>query len=166
MRFSGPFATCDLKGLYLAGDKQLVDYHLDVDHGVPHCASRESFKGILFGKGRAVFDGRVHVARDAQKTDARLSNRNLLLSRAAEVDTKPQLEIFADDVKCSHGTTVGQIDPEALFYLRARGIGAPAARRMLCMGFAGEIIDALGPEPLRDQVAEQVGLRLEQAALE
>lgn len=161
VRFSGPHARCDLQGLYLAGDTQLVDYHLDVDHRSPHCVSRESFKGILHGKGRAVFDGRIHVAPGARKTDAQLSNRNLLLSRSAEVDTKPQLEIFADDVKCSHGTTVGQLEPEALFYLRSRGISEPAARRMLCLGFAGEIIDAVEPGPLRDYVAKQVGDRLE-----
>jgi len=108
----------------------------------------------------------VFVAVDAQKTDAALSNKNLLLSRNAEIDTKPQLEIHADDVRCSHGTTVGQIEPEMLFYLRSRGISAPLARRMLCLGFAGEIIDALGPEALREYVAEQVGQRLEQAPLE
>jgi len=166
VRFSGPHARCDLKGLYLAGDTQLVDYHLDVDHRSPHCVSRESFKGILHGKGRAVFDGRIHVAPGARKTDAQLSNRNLLLSRSAEVDTKPQLEIFADDVKCSHGTTVGQIEPEALFYLRSRGISELAARRMLCLGFAGEIIDAVEPEPLREYVAKQVGDRLEMTSPE
>jgi Fe-S cluster assembly protein SufD len=166
VRFSGPEADCELAGLYLAGDRQLVDYHLDVEHGVPHCTSRERFKGILYGRGRAVFDGRIHVARGAHKTDANLSNKNLLLSRSAEVDTKPQLEIFADDVKCSHGTTVGQIDPDVLFYLRSRGISELAARRMLCLGFAGEIIDDLAPEPLRDYVATQVGSRLEKTTQE
>jgi Fe-S cluster assembly protein SufD len=164
--FSARHAQCDLKGLYLAGDRQLMDYHLDVRHGVPECTSRERFKGILYGKGRAVFDGRIRVDVDAQKSDAQLSNKNLLLSRSAEVDTKPQLEIYADDVKCSHGTTVGQIEPEMLFYLRSRGISAPLARRMLCLGFAGEIIDALEAGPLRDHVTEQVGQRLEKAPLE
>jgi Fe-S cluster assembly protein SufD len=163
--FADRHASCDLKGLYLAGDRQLTDYHLDVRHRVPECNSRESFKGILYGKGRAVFDGRVLVDFDAQKTDAQLSNKNLLLSRNAEVDTKPQLEIFADDVKCSHGTTVGQIEPEMLFYLRSRGISAPVARRMLCLGFAGEIIDGLDTEAVRDYVTEQVGRRLELAPL-
>ena len=164
-RFSGEHAECELQGLYLAGDKQLIDYHMDVRHGLPNCTSRERFRGILYGKGRAVFDGLVYVARDAQKTDAEMSNRNLILSPNAEIDTKPQLEIYADDVKCSHGTTVGQIDPEMLFYLRSRGISAALARRMLCIGFAGEIIDALGPEALRDYVTEQVGERLERAPL-
>lgn len=166
VRFAGEHADCDLNGLYLAGDGQVMDYHLDVNHAVPHCASREAFKGILYGKGRAVFDGDVRVEVDAQKSDAHLSNKNLLLSRNAEIDTKPQLEILADDVKCSHGTTVGQIEPEMLFYLRSRGIAAPIARRMLCIGFAGEIIDALGDEPLRAYVADEVGRRLEAAPLE
>jgi Fe-S cluster assembly protein SufD len=164
--FADAGARCDLKGLYLAGDQQVTDFHLDVQHDVPGCASEESFKGILYGKGRAVFDGRVFVAKDAQKTDAHLSNKNLLLSRSAEVDTKPQLEIHADDVKCSHGTTVGQIDADALFYLRARGIRAPLARRMLCMGFAEEITQAIEPEALQTYVAGLVGERLEQAPLE
>jgi Fe-S cluster assembly protein SufD len=166
VRFAGEHADCDLKGLYLAGDGQVMDYHLDVNHAVPHCASREAFKGILYGKGRAVFDGDVRVEVDAQKSDAHLSNKNLILSRNAEIDTKPQLEILADDVKCSHGTTVGQIEPEMLFYLRSRGIAAPIARRMLCLGFAGEIIDALGTEALRAYVADEVGRRLEAAPLE
>ena len=163
--FSGERAECDLKGLYLAGNKQLIDFHMDVHHGLPHCTSRENFKGIVYGKGKAVFDGRVYVAKDAQKTDAAMSNRNLMLSENAEVDTKPQLEIYADDVKCSHGTTVGQIEPEMLFYLRSRGISASVARRMLCLGFAGEIIDALDNEPLQRYVSEHVGQRLESAPL-
>lgn len=165
VRFAGEHAECDLQGLYLAGDQQLMDYHLDVDHRLPGCTSREAFKGILYGKGRAVFDGRVHVAKDAQKTDAAMSNRNLLLSEGAEVDAKPQLEINADDVKCSHGTTVGQIEPEMLFYLRSRGISAALARRMLCVGFAGEILDRVKPDALRDQVTDLVGERLERAPL-
>jgi Fe-S cluster assembly protein SufD len=164
-RFSGEHAECDLQGLYLAGDKQLLDYHLDVRHGLPRCTSRENFKGVVHGKGKAVFDGLVYVAKDAQQTDAEMSNRNLLLSQNAEVDTKPQLEIYADDVKCSHGTTVGQIEPEMLFYLRSRGIPEALARRMLCLGFAEEIIDALGHAALEAYVSDVVGRRLEAAAL-
>jgi Fe-S cluster assembly protein SufD len=164
-RFRGEHAECDLQGLYLAGDQQLMDLPHRRDHAVPACSSRETFKGILYGKGRAVFDGRVVVAKDAQKTDAAMSNKNLMLSENAEVDTKPQLEINADDVKCSHGTTVGQIEPEKLFYLRSRGISAPLARRMLCLGFAEEIIDALHSDALRDLVSEEVGRRLETAPL-
>jgi Fe-S cluster assembly protein SufD len=159
-RFRGEHAECVLHGLYLAGDGQLLDYHLDVEHAVPNCRSEENFKGLLTGQGRAVFDGRVLVAKAAQKSDAAMSNRNLMLSEQAEIDTKPQLEIHADDVKCSHGTTVGQIEPEMLFYLRSRGIDASQARRMLCLGFAGEIIDRLGAEAVREHVAEAVGQRL------
>ena len=165
VRFAEEGAVCDLQGLYLAGDKQLVDFHLDVDHEVPGCSSREAFKGILYGQGRAVFDGNVQVRKQAQKTDAHLSNANLLLSRNAEVDTKPQLIIHADDVKCSHGTTVGQLDAEALFYLRARGIPLGVARRMLCLGFAEEVIDGLGPDALRAYASARVGALLDAAPL-
>ena len=159
-RFRGEQAECLLHGLYLAGDGQLLDYHLDVEHAVPNCRSEEQFKGLLTGAGRAVFDGRVLVAKHAQKSDAAMSNRNLMLSEQAEIDTKPQLEIYADDVKCSHGTTVGQIEPEMLFYLRSRGIDAARAQRMLCLGFAAEILDQLGAEAVREQVAEAVAQRL------
>lgn len=165
-RFSAPGAECDLSGLFLAGDGQHVDFHLDVIHAHRECSSRELFKGILFGEGRGVFDGRVLVERDAQGTNAQMSNRNLLLSRAAEIDTKPQLEILADDVKCSHGTTVGQIEPEMLFYLRSRGISAPVARRMLCLGFAAEVVDGLSCDALRAHVSEKVGGLLERAPID
>ncbi|SEB04158.1 Iron-regulated ABC transporter permease protein SufD [Thiothrix caldifontis] len=138
--FSGTGAHCDLNGFYLAGDKQSHGMHVDVIHNLPNCTSRERFKGILYGNSTAVFDGNILVQADAQKTDARLSNDNLLLSRDAEINTKPRLEIYADDVQCSHGTTVGQLDPEMLFYLRARGIPHEQAVTMICMGFAGAII--------------------------
>lgn len=138
--FVGRQAHCDLNGFYLAGDQQMQSMHLDVLHSVPDCTSRETFKGILYGQGKGVFDGNILVKKDAQKTDARLSNDNLLLSREAEIDTKPRLEIYADDVQCSHGTTVGQIDPEMLFYLRARGIPKAEATSMICQGFAAELI--------------------------
>ena len=157
VEFEGEGAVAELDGLYLAGDRQLNDIHLDVRHEVPNCESQERFRGILDGRGRAVFDGRVFVARDAQGTNARLSNDNLLLSRNAEVDTKPQLEIYADDVRCSHGTTVGQLDEAMIFYLRSRGIGPEEARQMLCLGFAGESIDAFSSEALKGRV--EAGLR-------
>lgn len=156
----GEGASAELGGIYLAGDRQLSDIHLDVRHNVPHCESRETFKGLLDGTGRAVFDGRILVARDAQKTAAALANDNLLLSRKAEVDTKPQLEIFADDVRCSHGTTVGQLDESMLFYLRSRGIGADAARHMLCLGFAGEVLDGFATEGVRERARDLLGRRL------
>lgn len=156
VRFRQPGGRCHLNGLYNVGDQQLIDFHVDVEHGVPGCASRERFKGILYGKGRAVFDGHILVDRQAQQTDAHLTNDNLMLTRNAEVDTKPQLEIYADDVKCSHGTTVGQLDPQHLFYLRSRGIDSVTAKKMLCAGFAGDIIDTIDLEPLRTHAAEHL----------
>ena len=163
--FEGEGAEAELDGLMLAGDKQLNDVHLDIRHEVPYCTSRENFKGILDGKGRVVFDGRILVARDAQKTDAQLSNDNLLLSRSAEVDTKPQLEIFADDVKCSHGTTVGELDSDMLFYLRSRGIPQAQATQMLCQGFAREVLDRLPSESLRARAGGLLAARLDQTRM-
>jgi Fe-S cluster assembly protein SufD len=160
-RFNAVGAVCELDGLYLVDDEQLADYHLDVDHAVPGCASRENFKGILYGRGRAVFDGRILVREQAQKSDAHLSNANLMLSRQAEIDTKPQLEILADDVQCSHGTTVGQLDSQALFYLRSRGLNEDQARRLLCMGFAQEILDRFETESLREALSESIHARIE-----
>jgi Fe-S cluster assembly protein SufD len=160
-RFAAPGANCELDGLYLAGEGQLIDFHLDVDHAVPGCDSRENFKGILNGQGRAVFDGRILVREQAQQSNAHLSNANLMLSRKAEIDTKPQLEILADDVQCSHGTTVGQLDPQALFYLRSRGLNEDQARRLLCLGFAQEILDRFETESLREQLAETIRQRVE-----
>jgi Fe-S cluster assembly protein SufD len=156
----GEGAVAELDGVYLARDRQLNDVHLDVRHNVPRCESRERFKGILDGMGRAVFDGRILVARDAQKTDAALSNDNLMLSRKAEIDTKPQLEIYADDVRCSHGTTVGQLDEAMLFYLRSRGIDADEARQMLCLGFAGEILERFSAEGVRQRARGLLARRL------
>lgn len=155
-RFDGPHASCELDGLYAVGAQQYTDFHLDVQHSVPHCRSRENFRGIIYGQGHAVFDGRVLVAKDAQKTDASLTNKNLLLSRNAEVDTKPQLEIYADDVKCSHGTTVGQLDPNQLFYLRARGINEQATRNMLCLGFAEAILAQVDDSHVHDFMRAQI----------
>jgi Fe-S cluster assembly protein SufD len=159
-RFSGEGAACEVDGLYLAGDGQLTDFHLDVDHSVPHCSSRENFKGILHGAGRAVFDGLIRVGVDSQKSQAHLHNANLMLSNQAEVDTKPQLVILADDVQCSHGATVGQLDPQALFYLRSRGIDAQQARRLLCLGFASDIIDRFETASLREQVGSELERRM------
>jgi Fe-S cluster assembly protein SufD len=165
-RFRHEGAECLLYGLYIAGDRQLTDFHLDIQHSAPGCTSREHFKGILYGKGRAVFDGRILVDRQAQHSDAQLTNDNLMLTRDAEVDTKPQLEIYADDVKCSHGTTVGQLDPEQVFYLRSRGIDAGAAHRILCQGFAGEIIDSIELQPLRDFATSRLADMLNAVAVE
>lgn len=162
--FAGSGGEAELDGLMLARDRQLNDVHLDIQHNAPGCTSRETFRGVLDGKGKVVFDGRILVAKDAQQTDAALSNDNLMLSRASEVDTKPQLEIYADDVKCSHGTTVGELDPDMLFYLRSRGIPAAKARQMLCEGFAAQIIDQVEHPQLRTQVQREMAQRLGEAA--
>ncbi len=155
-RFDGQHARCNLDGLYTVGEQQYTDFHLDVVHSLPHCSSRENFKGIVYGKGRAVFDGRILVEKDAQKTDAQLSNKNLLLTQHAEVDTKPQLEINADDVKCSHGTTVGKLDPAQLFYLRSRGINEHEARKMICLGFAEQVLADIDDEQVQGFMHEQI----------
>ncbi len=159
-RFQGENAACELDGLYVAGDGQLTDFHLDVEHSVPYCSSRENFKGILHGAGRAVFDGLIQVGVDSQKSDAHLHNANLMLSANAEIDAKPQLVILADDVQCSHGTSVGRLDERALFYLRSRGIDEHQARRLLCLGFASEIIDRFEPRSLRRQLRGDLERRI------
>jgi Fe-S cluster assembly protein SufD len=133
----------------MADGRQHVDHHTCIDHANPRGVSRELYKGVLDGAARAVFNGKVIVRPDAQQTDAHQSNRNLLLSEGAEVDTKPQLEIYADDVKCSHGATVGQLDPEQIFYLRSRGVDDASARALLTFAFAEEVIARVGIAPLR-----------------
>jgi len=141
-----------LYGLYVTNGQQLIDNHTTIDHAQPHCSSRESYKGILDGKSTGVFNGKIMVRKDAQKTDSKQSDKNLLLSDSATINTKPQLEIFADDVKCTHGATIGQIDPEAIFYLRSRGIGLDEARKLMIVAFAGEIVDRIKYQPLREQL--------------
>jgi Fe-S cluster assembly protein SufD len=140
-RFIQPDAHCELDGLYLIGEGQLSDFHLDVDHQAPRCTSRENFKGILNGSARAVFDGLIQVGEQAQKSEAHLQNANLMLSRRAEVDSKPQLVILADDVVCSHGATVGQLDEQAMFYMRSRGLSEQQAKQLLCQGFIADVIE-------------------------
>jgi Fe-S cluster assembly protein SufD len=138
-----------LNGLYLVRGEQHVDTQMRVDHLAAHCGSHELYKGILDGRARGVFNGRIHVHPGAQKTDAKQTNRNLLLSRQALVNTNPQLEIFADDVRCTHGSTVGQLDADAVFYLRSRGIGEEAAKSLLTYAFASDIVERIKVEPLR-----------------
>jgi Fe-S cluster assembly protein SufD len=156
-------AEASLDGLFVGRDEQHVDNHTWVDHAVPHCTSRELYKGVLADRAHGVFRGRVVVRPDAQKTSAEQSNPNLLIGDRAEIDTKPQLEIYADDVRCSHGATIGQLDPDALFYLRARGIAEHPARLMLIQGFGAEITDALPAEALGEHVREMFLQRLEGA---
>jgi Fe-S cluster assembly protein SufD len=153
-------ARCDLTGLFLADGRRHVDIHTRIDHLRPHGTSNEFYKGILDGHGRGVFNGKVIVHPDAQKTDARQVNNNLLLSADAEADTKPQLEIYADDVKCSHGATVGQLDADAVFYLRARGVDEAAARRLLTHAFAAEIIEQVRLPALRAYLDQALLARL------
>lgn len=163
VHFDGSHASCDVRGVYTVGDGQNSDVHLDVRHTRPACRSREDFRGIVYGKGRAVFDGRVVVAKDAQKSDALLTNKNLLMCEDAEVDTKPQLEIYADDVKCGHGTTVGRLDPDQIYYLRSRGIGEHEAQRMLSMGFAEQVLEHVTDERLHDAIVAQISTELNQS---
>jgi Fe-S cluster assembly protein SufD len=147
-------------GLYLAGGEQVVDNHTAIYHDQPNCRSWEVYKGILDGRSRAVFNGKVFVQPEAQKTDAKQTNRNLLLSDAARVDTKPQLEIFADDVKCTHGATVGRLDDVARFYARSRGIPAALADRLLTYAFAAEVVDEVALAPVREELDRLVLDRL------
>jgi Fe-S cluster assembly protein SufD len=158
----GDGAECTLNGLYVAGGESLVDTHTTIDHAQPHCPSHEVYKGILAGRARAVFNGKIIVRQDAQKTDAKQTNKALLLTDEAQINTKPQLEIFADDVKCTHGAAIGQLDEDALFYLKARGISAIDARNMLIHAFAGDVLNGLRSDALRATamalVEEKLGL--------
>ena len=151
---------CTLNGLSLATGQQLVDNHTTIDHAKPNCVSHELYKAILDGKSRGVFNGRIFVRKDAQKTDAKQTNRTLLLSDDAMIDTKPQLEIFADDVKCTHGAAVGQLDEEQVFYLRSRGLGLAEARDILTFAFASDVISRVHIDPLREQLDGMIQSRL------
>lgn len=150
----------NMYGLYLLNGKSHVDNHTNVDHTVPHCESNELYKGVLADSSRGVFNGKIFVRQDAQKTNAFQQNNNILLSEDATVNTKPQLEIWADDVKCSHGCTTGQLDEEALFYLQARGIAKDQARGLLLYAFAGEVLEHITDESFRKYCIEQVQERL------
>jgi len=156
----GEGVEASLDGLYLADGVQQADTHLTVRHARPDCSSHQLYKGILAGSARAVFNGRIIVDQDAQKTDANQSNRNLLLSDSATVHSNPQLEIFADDVRCTHGSTVGRLDEEAVFYLRSRGIARDEAIRMLTLAFAGEVLERVPVEALRERLELVVASRL------
>ncbi len=150
-----------LNGLSLTTGMQHVDNHTTIDHAKPHCGSHELYKSILDGKSRGVFNGKIFVRKDAQKTDAKQTNKTLLLSDDATIDTKPQLEIFADDVKCTHGATVGHLDEEQKFYLRSRGIGEEEANDLLTFAFASDVISRIHVEPLRRQLDAMLQARLQ-----
>jgi Fe-S cluster assembly protein SufD len=145
----GEGAECTLNGLYIADGKQHVDNHTVIDHVQPHCASRELYKGILDDQSSAVFNGTIVVRKDAQKTDARQSNKNLLLSEGATINSKPQLEINADDVKCAHGTSIGHLDEDSVYYLRSRGVGLAEARTVLTYGFANDVLNRMKVDAVR-----------------
>jgi len=145
----GPGAHCSLDGLYLPRGTETVDYHTCIEHAVPHCTSQERFRGIIADEASAVFNGRIHIHPQAQKTRAELSNKNLLTSNKAEINTKPELEIYADDVQCAHGATVAQLDPLTLHYLRTRGVPRDEAEVMLSYGFINELVEAVAQAELQ-----------------
>ena len=155
----GEGAEAALNGLYLTDGSQQADTHITMRHAQPNCTSHQLYKGILAGSSRAVFNGRIVVDEDAQKTDARQSNRNLLVSEDAVVNSNPQLEIFADDVRCTHGSTIGRLDEEAIFYLRSRGIDREAAEHLLTLAFAGEVIERIPVESVRRRLEGEILVR-------
>jgi Fe-S cluster assembly protein SufD len=161
-RLEGPGSQCNFSGLYLVAGKQHVDHHTRIDHIATNCTSREHYRGVLEESARGVFNGKVIVRPGAQKTDAYQVNHNLLLSRQAEMDTKPQLEIFADDVKCAHGATVGQLDDDMVFYLRSRGINPDLGKALLIYGFANNVITLVRLPALRERLEQILIARLPQ----
>jgi Fe-S cluster assembly protein SufD len=149
-----------LNGIYLTEENQHVDNHTLVDHRKPHCYSNEKYKGIMNGNSTGVFNGKVFVRQDAQKINAYQSNQNILLSDDATINTKPELEIYADDVKCSHGSTTGQLDEEAMFYLQARGIGKESARKLLVQAFLDEAVNEIESEIFKEKVLQIINEKL------
>jgi Fe-S cluster assembly protein SufD len=156
----GEGGECLINGLFIGNGRQHLDNYMQVEHASPHCASRQFYNGILDDHAHGVFHGRIIVHKDAQKTDAKQTNRNLLLSDDSRIDTKPQLEIYADDVKCTHGATIGQIEENALFYLRSRGIDEISARKLLLLAFANECLDRMAPGVARDHVRRLIQAHL------
>jgi Fe-S cluster assembly protein SufD len=157
---AGEGTECLINGLFIGNGQQHLDNYMLVEHASPHCASRQFYNGILDDQAHGVFHGRIIVHKDAQKTDAKQTNRNLLLSDDARIDTKPQLEIYADDVKCTHGATIGQIEENALFYLRSRGIDEISARKLLLLAFANECLDRMAANPAREHVEKLINEHL------
>ncbi len=155
-RLDGEHAECTLNGLYLGDGDRLLDNHTTIDHASPNCSSHELYKGILTDKSRGVFNGKIFVRLDAQKTDAKQTNKALLLSPDARVDTKPQLEILADDVKCTHGATIGQLEPNQVFYLRSRGISETDARSLLTYAFAGDVVQRIKVAALKSALDKRI----------
>ncbi len=156
----GEGVDCTLNGLYVGRGRQLIDNHTTIDHAMPHCGSHEVYKGILADQSRAVFNGKIIVRPDAQKTDAKQTNKALLLSDEANINTKPELEIFANDVKCTHGAAIGQLDDDAMFYLRSRGLSVSESRAMLIRAFAGDILNRVKLAPVREHLENILTARL------
>ena len=156
VRFDGEHSESTVNGLYVAAGKQHIDNFTVIDHARPNCVSHEMYKGILGDQAHGVFNGKILVRKDAQKTDAKQTNKVLLLSDGATINTKPQLEIFADDVKCTHGATIGQLDATQLFYLQSRGIPLDAARRLLTFAFANDVVRRVKIESLRDALEHRI----------
>lgn len=157
--FCGEGGHCEVNGVYLPRGREHIDYHTCIEHRVPNCTSSETFRGIVGDDATAVFNGRIHIHRDAQKTRAELNNRNLLTSTRAEVNTKPELEIYADDVQCAHGATVAQLDEQALHYLRSRGVSRTEGEVMLSFGFINEVIESVRSAALRDYLQPMLASR-------
>jgi len=153
---NGEGSNSVLNGLYLSAGQQHVDNHTAIDHCRPNATSQELYKGILDGKSKAVFNGKIVVRKEAQLTNARQTNKNLLISDGAQVSTKPELQILADDVKCSHGATIGQLDPEAIFYFESRGMNAEIAKSLLTFGFAAEVVETIKSQPVREHLTEWI----------
>ncbi len=164
--FAGEGGEAHLDGLFTVTGNQVVDHHTILDHAAARCTSREYYKGVLTGAGHGVFNGAVLIRTDAQKSDSNQRSMNLLLSNDATIDTKPELQIYADDVKCGHGATVGRLDDDALFYLRARGIGANEARALLVRAFAGELVDRVEHDGLRAEIGAWIGERMDRVGTE
>lgn len=156
-----PGAECDLEGVYITDGTQHCDNYIRMHHAVPHCNSNQLFKGVAEDESHAIFTGQIYVAKDAQKTIALQENHNIVLSDKAKIDTRPQLEIYADDVKCNHGATIGRLDPEAIYYMRQRGIGIEAAKRLQIEGFIDDIVDHAKIEDLQHLLRDKVAKRLQ-----
>lgn len=157
VNFAGENAACVLNGVFLSKHRQHIDNHLNLEHATPLCSSNTAFKGFVTDESRAIFNGRIHIHPQAQKTEAHLNNKNLLLSKKAELDTKPELEIYADDVKCSHGASIGQLDEKSLFYFQSRGIDKASAEAMLCLGFVNEKVEQIPSEAMQLLAQHKLG---------
>jgi Fe-S cluster assembly protein SufD len=160
IRLDGEHNECNLNGFYIPNQREHIDNHTIIDHEQPNCQSNELYRGVLLDKSTGVFNGKVFVRQDAQKTNAFQSNGNIVVSDAATMNSKPELEIYADDVKCSHGSTTGQLDDEAMFYLQARGLSKDSARKLLINAFAEDVLEKLVNPELREIVEETVNLKL------